>query len=229
MTLAIRKLLIPREHRFIAQGQSVNIVVEIADVELTSVLVNPTSVPVISVYDPSGTALVTEATMTNVGTGKYSYTLQTTTSNPVGDYTATVMAVTGTQVARLERKHVFSIKKATTLITFSYLIIKDQDGVLWYWYVANDNTLAVSSVIPVITGKQALAISLSVVPSWLEINNPTPALRYVYPELTGDATVSAVQPSIGSGNVGSPTFVSAGTGSFKIALNVSDEVILQTV
>ena len=229
MTLAIRKLIIPREHRFIAQGQSVNIVVEIADVELTSVLVNPTSVPVISVYNPSGTALVTEATMTNISTGKYSYSLQTTTSNPVGDYTATVMAVTGIQVARLERKHVFSIKKATTLITFSYLIIKDQSGVLWYWYIANDNTLAVSNAIPVITGKQALVISLSVVPSWLEINNPTPALRYVYPSLTGDATVSATQPTVGSGNVGSPTFVSAGTGSFKIALNVSDEVILATV
>ena len=229
MTLAIRKLIVPREHRLIAQGQSVQIVVEITDVQLTSVLVNLTSAPVISVYDPSGTALVTEAVMSNIITGKYGYSLQTTAANPVGDYTATVMAFTGTQVARLERKHLFSVKKTTTLITFSYLIIKDQDAVLWYWYVANDNTLAVSSAVPVITGKQALAVVLAVTPSWLEINNPTPTLRYVYPALTGEATVSASQPANGSGNVDSPTLVSAGTGSFKIALNVSDEVILATV
>lgn len=227
--IAIRKMQVSRQHRHIAQGTTVDILVYVSMVGVTDVLYDPMYVPVITIYDPSGTVLVTDAAMTQLSTGLYRYRYPTTTELSLGLYTAVVKAIDDTEIAITEKRQVFKLAVVTTLATFTYLVIKDQDNALWYWYIASDNTLAVSSAIPAIAGKQALAISLPVVPSWLEINNPTPALRYVYPELTGDATVTAVQPAVGSGNVESPTLVGVGTGSFKIALNVSDEVILQTI
>lgn len=229
MTVAIRKLSVPRQMQLIYQGQTAVIIAEIVDVDVAGALLDPIYVPVISIYNPAGTIVVTDAVMTKLSTGVYKYEFQTTASNAVGLYTVNVTAVHLDEVARVERVVAFKIVKASTLATFTYFAIKDQNGAVWYWYVASDNTLAVSSTVPSSLGKQAVAIVIAVTPSWLEINNPTPALRYVYPAVTGDATVSATQPTVGSGNVGSPTIVGIAGGSFKIALNVSDGVILSTV
>ena len=215
--------------QLIAQGQTVTIIAEIVDVDVTATLLDPVNVPVISVYNPAGTALVTDAVMTKLSLGVYKYEYQTTSANAAGIYTVSVTVVHIDEVARLERVVAFKIVRSSTLATFNYVAVKDQNGVVWYWYIASDNTLAVSATVPSSLGKQAAAIVIAITPSWLEINNPTPALRYVYPALTGDATVSSTQPTVGSGNVGSPTFIGIAGGSFKIALNVSDEVILATV
>lgn len=229
MTVAIRKLTVPRQMQLIAQGQTVVIVAEIVDTDVTAVLLDPVNIPVISIYNSVGTAVVTDAVMTKLSTGVYKYEFQTTMSSVVGVYTVNITAVHIDEVARVERVVAFKIVRSSTLATFNYLAIKDQNAVVWYWYIASDNTLAVSSTIPTSLGKQAAAIIIAVTPSWLEINNPTPALRYVYPTLTGDPLAQAAQPAVGTGNVGSPTIVGIAGGSFKIAVNLSDSVILQTV
>lgn len=229
MTVAIRKLTVPRQMQSIPQGQTVVIITEIADVDITSILLDPINIPVISIYNPVGTIIITDAVMTYLSKGVYKYEYQTTTSDALGLYTVNITAVHINEVARVERVFVFKIIKTTTLTTFTYFTIKDQNGVVWYWYIASDNTLTFSATLPSSLGKQAIAIVIATVPSWLEINNPTPALRYVYPSITGEATVSATQPAVGSGNVGSPTVIGIAGGSFKIALNVSDTVILSTV
>lgn len=229
MTAAIRELRVPRQHRLVHQGHTVAIIATIADVALTSQLLSSASIPLISIYNPAGTALVSDAPMTFISTGQYIYNFQTTIAMPLGLYTASVIAVNGEEVALLQKIAVFKIVKASALITFSYLLIQDQTGVLWYWYVAADNTLNSVPAVPVIPGKQPSLIVLATVPHWLQINNPTPAVRYVYPEVTGEVTVTATQPAVGAGVVGSPTFVGVSGSSFVIALNVSDEVILNLV
>lgn len=234
MTIAIRTLTVPREHRVISQGQTVAILATIADVGLQSVLLTPAYVPLISIFDPDDITLIDEAVMTFLSTGIYVYNFETTQAHDLGLYTATVTAVNLSplnvpEAARLDKVVVFKIIKESDFAAFSYLGIKDQNNVVWYWYIAGDNTLASSSTVPVSIGKLAVPLTLVTVPSWLQISNPTPATRYVYPSLAGEPTVTATQPVVGSGNVGSPTFVGLSGGSFTIALNISDEIILNTV
>ena len=229
MSIIIRKLIVPRHQRLIPQGQSVTIMAEVADAGLTSVLADPTNVPLLSVFNPSGVALVTDTSMTRVSLGLFSYIFPTTASNPIGVYTINVTVVHNTSVARLERVTAFVVKKTTTLATFTYLVIADQTDVLWYWFIAADNTLNSLPAIPVVLDKQSLSIPLLTVPRWLQINNASAAIRYVYPAIDGTVTVSATQPSVGSGNLGSPTFASVNGGNIQLGLNVSDEVIYVTV
>ena len=230
MTIAIRKVILPREHQKVAGGQTIQAEIEVVAGDIAPILTDPTEVPVFSLFDPVGSSLLTDVTMTKVSTGRYKRLYQTLANSTIGLYTASFTVTHFTESARLEKVGLFLISRTSTLATFSYLAIKDQNGVVWYWYIALDNTLsAPNPAIPSALGKQAISVTPAVVPSWLEINNPTPSLRYVFPALTGEATVSATQPSVGSGNVGSPTFVGLSNGSFKIALNVSDTIILATV
>lgn len=226
MTVGISQLAVPRYHRQIPQGQTVLIITEVRDVALTSVLLDPTSVPVISVFDPDDIALATDVPMMQISTGKYSYAFQTTTDHDVGPYTATVTVVNGIEVARVEKSVVFKIIKGSTLVSFTYLAIQDQTNVVWYWFVGSDNTLWSSLTVPVIAGKQAVPWPLAVVPHWLEIDNAGGDLRYVYPSVAGEPTVDAAQPAVGTGMVGSPLLDGVAGGTFMIALNISDEVIL---
>lgn len=229
MTIAIRKFIIPRPNRFITQGQTVNIIVQVENADIASELYPTSVIPLLTVNDPLGIALVTEVEMVALQTGIYGYALQTTTANPLGIYIGTVTIIDGDEVARIENISLFKIITVSTLVTFTYLLIQDQSGALWYWYVAADNTLAFSPVVPSITNRQSLAIALSVIPHWLVINNPTPAVRYVYPSLTGEAAVTATQPSVGTGTIGSPVFTGVINTDFMINLNISDEIILDTV
>ena len=229
MSITIRKLIVPRHQRIIAQGQSVTLIAEIADVTVTSILTDPANVPLVSIFNPSGTALVTDTSMSRLSLGLFSYTFPTAALHPVGAYTISVTVVHDTSVARLERVTAFVIKKTTTLAAFTYLIMQDQTGVLWYWFIAVDNTLNSLPAIPVVLGKQALSIPLLTVPRWLQINNASAAIRYVYPAIDGTVTVSDTQPAVGSGNLGSPTFAAVNGGNIQLGLNVSDEVIYVTV
>jgi hypothetical protein len=234
MTIAIRSLTVPREHRLISQGQTVVILATIANVGLSSVLLNPSYVPLISIFDPDNAVLVNEQPMTFLDTGVYLYNFETTQAHEIGVYTATVTTINlnllnEPESARLDKVVVFKIIKSSDFTAFTYFAIKDQDNVVWYWYVAADNTLASSATVPSSVGKLAVPVVLSVVPSWLQITDPSATIMYVYPSLAGEPSVTATQPVVGSGNVGSPTLIGISGGSFVIALNIVDEIILNTV
>lgn len=226
MSITVRKLIIPRHQRIISQGQSVTVIAEIADVAITSILTDPTNVPLVSIFNPSGTALVTDIPMVRTSLGLFSYVFPTTTAYPVGAYTANITVVHFTSVARIEKATAFVIKRTTTLATFTYLTIQNQSGVLWYWYIAEDYTIKSLPAAPNVLGKQSLVIAQSVTPSWLQINNGIGEVRYVYPAVDGAPSVAAVQPPIGSAYIGSPTITAVSGGDFNIALNIIDEIIL---
>lgn len=230
MTVAVRHLAVPREHRLITQGQVVNLLADIADVGLVSALLDPTNTPTLSLFDPVDTLLIANADMFRLSKGQYNYEYQTTTANPLGVYTVDIIVRHLTTVARLERVAVFKIIKAISPAsiaaeTFTYFAIKDQNSNIWYWYVAADNTLNFSPTIPVVTGRTAQAILIDPIPYWLEIQNATPATRYVYPVLSGEVTVSATQPALGTGSVGSPLLMGVSGGNYAITVNVLDEEV----
>lgn len=234
MTIAIRNLTVPREHRLISQGQTVAILATIANVGLQSVLLSSAYVPLISIFSPTDVTLVDEQPMTALSTGLYLYNFETTQAHALGVYTATVTAINlnldgEPEAARLDKVVVFKIIKASDFTSFTYFAIKDQSNVVWYWYIAGDNTLTSSSGVPSSIGKLAVPLVFATVPSWLQINNPAAAIRYVYPSVAGEPTVTDTQPPVGSGNVGSPTLLAVNGGSFVIALNIIDEIILNTV
>jgi len=232
MTIAIRKVLVPRFHRKVSQGQSVNIVIELVDAGYSSPLFDPSSIPIIYIYDPLENLVVDAGTMIKVDVGRYSYRFQTDINSVVGIYKCTFNAVNGSDLAIIEKISTFEIILATSLSTlsFSYLAIKDQNNVVWYWYIDIDNTLnAPNPSIPTSLGKVPISVTPIVVPNWLELENPTPEVRYVYPDLDGTVLVSSSEPAVGSGHIGSPTFTSIGGQGFQIDVNISDEVILVTV
>lgn len=233
MTVAIRQLSVPRHHRLITQGQNVNMLAEIADVGLTSVLTDTAHVPTLSLFDPLDAVLVSNGDMTRLSTGVYHYSYQTSSSNPLGIYTANVLARNTVDAARLERIVVFKIVReadtALALDTFNYFAIKDQTGAIWYWYIAEDNTVNFSPTIPAVLGKLAEAVVITPIPYWLQLTNAAPATRYLYPYVTGELTVSATVPATGTGLVGSPELQAVSGTTFTLDLNILDEVILDEV
>lgn len=231
MTVAIHQLAVPRQMRLVHQGQAVVIIVEIIDAHVTAALFDPTHIPTISIYNPLGIQIVSNEVMVQSSLGVYKYVYQTTMLDPLGLYTVSIIAVDLDEVAIIERVVAFKIIRGdgTAFPIFTYFGIKDQDNVVWYWHIASDNTMAFSSNRPSWPGRRAVEIDVVGIPSWLEINNPSLALRYVYPVLSGEFAVTDTQPLNGFGYVGSPTFVSISGGSFTIALNASEEVILTPV
>lgn len=230
MTVAIRKLQVPRHQRLISQGQVVSIIAEIADVGQVSVLIDTAHVPLLSLFDPQNALVLSNGDMVRLSTGLYEYAYQTSALNAVGVYSATIIARDSVTAARLERVVVFKIiDLALTpfpLDTFSYFAIKDQEGNVWYWYIAEDDTVNFSASVPSILEKIAQEVIIDPVPYWLELMNGNDELRYVYPFITGEYAVSATVPSVGSGHVGSPELKSVSGSMFTIALNSIDEVIV---
>jgi len=66
-------------------GTTLYIRIEVRDAtDLTHPLFTPGSNPQILIRDPAGTVAINYASMTQVDTGHYSYTYQTTTAGPIG-------------------------------------------------------------------------------------------------------------------------------------------------
>lgn len=79
-----------------APGTGVYIQIHIKDAnQTTEQLFNPDTSITITIYNPSGVAVVTDGAMTNESLGTYGYNYQTTTGSPVGLYTAKFKAVNG--------------------------------------------------------------------------------------------------------------------------------------
>jgi hypothetical protein len=66
---------------------------------------------------------------------------------------------------------------------FNYLPIRDQTGVLWYWYPVFDGHILVDTDIPSEPSTQLVAISLVVNPvSWIDIPDENGAIWQLYPD-----------------------------------------------
>jgi hypothetical protein len=227
MTVAIRALTVPRMHRRVYQGQSVNIMATIEDAGVTTPLLDIPDPPTIHVFNPSDVKIVDSKVMTRIATAIFMQTVQTA-NQPLGVYTASVIAHYGADIAVVEKEVVFKIVRtvlSTELPVFNVLAIKDQSGAIWYWWIAADDTIDWDDQQPVIPGYQGVDISTVFIPFWLQGLNPDAVLRYLYPSLDGAPTVSATQPAVGTGLTTIPSFVGLNLGKVYQPFIAADDTV----
>ncbi len=66
-------------------------------------LIDPDSTK-ISIFDPSGTAKITDVAMTKVSTGVYDYTYQSAEADATGNYAIKIKAVSGSYTSIVKTK-----------------------------------------------------------------------------------------------------------------------------
>lgn len=228
MTVAIQKILVPREHRKVYPAQVVSVQVQIVNITNNTVPYDPSEAPSVTVYNPSGTQIAS-STMSKIDTGLYAYEVVLTDTSPVGIYTAQFVVVDNGDVAVRGNTAVFEVFSSITLPTYTYIAIQDQNSVVWYWYLDITPSIQPSSSVPSVKGFNPVEVTLTPTPHWLEIDNPSGTTRYIHPDLSGDAVVATSQPATGTGKVDSPTLKSTNGNNYIIALNVSDSIILTQV
>jgi hypothetical protein len=92
---------------------------------------------------------------------------------------------------------------------YEYVAIKDQSGVLWYWWVTASRDLAWGLSPGVYVHRQSREVVLSPIPYWLVLVDGTAVTRYVYPQtLTGEVLIMPSAPAVGTGYTGSPGILS---------------------
>lgn len=235
MTIAFRRVILPRYHDKIVTGASVSVLAEIVNSGIIDTLVDPTSPPVISIFDSTNVQMVIDQPMTRVSIGLYNYDYRTPFMSPLGVYTGNLSAVYNQNVARLEMVSLFKTVRVggesdtpITLTDVTYLIMRDQTGVLWYVYINVNRDLMIIPTVPTFALRNA--VSLNVIPVyWIEIDNTVPLPRYIYPDITGSLHITDTQPLIGTG-IGNPVNWLAEDGQFyKLSLNIMDDIIVEEV
>lgn len=120
----------------------------------------------------------------------------------------------------------YEVRVASVRPLFDYFAIKDQLGVVWYWWINRAGELEPGLNPPTLNARIALDLALSPIPSWLVVADPTPATRYIYPSsIDGGALVSATVPAVGTGYTGSPTVRGMEGGVWQLDVTAGQEVI----
>ena len=105
--------------------------------------------------------------------------------------------------------------------SFDYFKIKDQNNVIWFWWISRAGELSWSLSVPSLSTRVAHEVVLSPIPNWLQLGTD-----YVLPAiLTGEPFVRSTVPPVGAGMVGSPTVRGQASGSWQLTVNVTDEIV----
>jgi hypothetical protein len=220
MTVAIRRIIVPRHHRKISQGQAVHIMAQFVDTGVIESLLDPSGVARLSLYNPAGTAIVTEAAMTNVSTGVRGYTYQTLPTDAAGAYAVSISVEHASYFARVDKAIAFVITRTSFFSTVTYLAMRDQNSVTWYYYVLPDKTLEISSTVPTFMG-HLVSAAIATVPFWIQIGS-----MYIYPLTDGTLDVTGSQPT-GTGVVGSPTLTDIEQDTYVLALAPDNTILIE--
>jgi hypothetical protein len=136
-----------------------------------------------------------------------------------GPYTCSITAFSGDATYIIGKFVCFTVSRGFTITCGTYFAIKDQSNHIWYWWINRDHTIDWSDIPP----PNIEPPDPDLVPSWLEISNTLPALRYVYPVLDGAPNVTFVQPLNGFGFIGSPAFTSLDRLQARVIVTTADE------
>lgn len=227
MSVAFRRIILPRHHDKVFSGQHVTIMAETIDTTVVDHLVNATETPVIALYDPNNVRLVNDADMVPVSHGLYKHHYPVPWDAPLGVYTGNFTALLDGGVARLERISLFKVIKTSVPSIFTYQIMIDQDGVAWYWWIDRAGQIVSSLTLPFLYTKQAVALANSY--HWMVAVNPLVETRYISPALDGTPMVSPTQPAIGTGITSLITFTGLTEDEYQLTLTVTDEIIPVTL
>jgi hypothetical protein len=230
MTIALRQIIVPRENRLVHQGQAVRLTAQLVDHAVFDRLSDAVETPMVSLFDPLSVKLWNDAEMLPVTTGHYERVYQTTNQSPLGVYTASFSAYDGTTYAHINRVSVFKVIKGSIFAELSYLGIKDQTGVVWYWWLLADATIQTSLTPPNIPIKDNVSL-FDTIPWWVEIGSDNGPLRYAYPDVAGDIIVDDIPPPIGFGVTVAETltwFAYNGLG-YTLKIDTADQLYTQEV
>lgn len=109
------------------------------------------------------------------------------------------MAVLGHQQARVPRVQV--VPAGGPLIGQEYARIKDQNNVIWYWWISYDLSHVWDDEPEFSFDKE---VKRHLIPSWFKLVDSDSQVWFLHPELDGSPTLSIIQPSVGEGLVASP-------------------------
>lgn len=237
MTIAFRRIILPRHHDKLCTGASATILAEVINTEVIDTLLDPTTPPVVSFFDPLGVQKTVDSVMIRVSLGLFKATYRTPFSSPLGVYTGNISAEYNEDVAHLERISLFKtirlsggddgvvIPPPIDLNDVSYLIMRDQTGFAWYYWITVVPEIMHGPAIPVFSLKNSVA--LNVIPAyWIVMTNSAALTRYVYPDVTGSLLASATQPPIGTGIANPPLWIGEAGLNYVLSLNIMDDILI---
>jgi hypothetical protein len=228
MSIAIRQVIVPRFFRYVHQGQVVRVYIQIVDNGVIDTLHDPSQTPEMSLYDSDGVAMFENQEMTKESVGLYFKEHQTSSGDSLGYYTASFSVEDSGKAAVLSNILVFKITKQSVFANVTYLVMADQNGVLWYYYVLIDGTLAISPVIPSFVNRTPFAINDTEI-SWFTLLNASSQIRYIHPLVDGSLYVSNSQPGVGSGIAGSPIFKGVNGRNYHVELDILEQLVIEEV
>jgi hypothetical protein len=208
------------------QGQTAHIGLEVrrSGVFQTRTLMQVTEIPTMTLYHPDNSLAVDEAPMVEMTTGRYAYAYQTQHDDPLGLWTARLTARTLHGTARLDRVGVFLLVRSLFPF-YTVFAIKDQTGVLWYWYIDMANTPTSVPYVPTATNRLPQILNIDEVPGWVKITSTEGETRYLYPDVAGQFTIDFIPPPIGPEWPESPLFTAQTGERFTLACDVLSQLI----
>lgn len=226
--IAFSKITVPRFNDKIVTGQSVRILAEIASTGVSSQLIDPESLPAISLFYPSGANIIANRQMVRFAKGLFSYTYDVPVLFPLGIYTGSFSVKHQSSYARLEKVSLFKVMRLSDVELVSYLAWKDQDGVVWYSYINTLRELVTIDHVPDLFNKEALQL-FNPVPYWLEILDISNNTVYIHPSTIGEIITTVVQPTIGFGTDDSYTWYGEDGFSYVLGVNIVHELVITKV
>lgn len=226
MAIAFRRIITPPFHRIVFTGQSVTVLAETIDASYNAVLLDTTQPPVISIFDPLGVQVRTDVDMVRQRKAVYAYTYHIPFDSPLGVYTANFTAISNEERARLHRIVVWKVILGGTASPFSYLVIRDQTHVPWYWYINTANQLTISADIPTHPFREGIPLSDDDI-YWIETRNSENDIRYIRPNVTGVGQVVSVLPPVGQGVDEQLVFIGENGGDYILSLNITNQIVVE--
>ena len=223
----VATVAIQNRHILTFQGQTAVIGLELRHngVWQKRSLVDATEIPVLTLYRPDSTIELDDVPMVAYSTGRYTYDYPTKHTDPLGLWTARLTARHLTSTAKLDHVGVFLLV-ASTFATYTYFLIKDQTGKIWYWYIDSAAQAVSAAMAPPDGIRIAEAINIDDVPGWVKFVNDVGDIRYIYPLITGEFYIDVVPPPIGPEWVDSPVFTAVNGQQYTLSGDMLDQLLV---
>lgn len=189
-----------------------------------------TEAPTLTLFDPLANAMVNEASMSHVSTGKWMYVHQTRRSHLPGLWTARVIAVNPAGITRLDNVGVFLLRDSA-IAFFTYFTMRDAEGMLWFIWIDHAGQMNVTRNAPPDGVRVAEAMELPTA-DWIKIYNAAGDHRYVSVIVTGELYLDFAPPMATAGDTeqdGSPTFIATDGRSYVLSFDIAEQLVAQLV
>ena len=114
-----------------------------------------------------------------------------------------------------------------SLPTFTYVGVKDQEGVVWFWWLTPGRDIAWSLTPPSTATRTAKNVGISPIPSWFALVGPGGIPYYLYAATgSGGLLVDEGPPPLGTGYATSPVLRAMSQGDWKFTVTSGRDVLV---